>query len=510
MAERPTRRDVLRAGLAGAGVWLGGVRVSELLGKEAAPAGSPFRARIDAAPSSADDLAYLTIAEASALIASGEVTPTDLVQACLARIEAHDPAIKAFLAVTGDRALEEAARATERITRRGPRTPLDGIPIAHKDLYDVRGMRTTAGSKVLADARPVKRDATVVRLLREAGAIMLGKTNTHEFAFGVWSPPTSNPYDRTRVPGGSSGGSAAALASGMTLGATGSDTGGSLRIPSSLCNTVAIKPTYGRCSRHGVVPLAWTLDHTGPMARAVEDVAMMLTVIAGADPNDPTTADVPVPDFTAGIDGGIAGRRIGVPASVFFDGAEAEVEALVRAAIPVLESLGADVVEVTMPGTQYEAATAYLVVQLVEPLAAHEHFLRARPQDYMPQTLALFGAGAAWHGQEYLRAQRLRTINIRQWMRVFEGVDAVLTPATPRPAPTKEEAAATGVFDLVNYTSAFDFNGCPSVSVPAGFTADGLPVGLMLSGRPFHEAGLLRIAYAYQQATGFATQRPPL
>ncbi|HEX9713719.1 MAG TPA: amidase [Actinomycetota bacterium] len=507
----PSRRDVLRAGVAGAGAWLGGLRVAELLAAVPDTGGTPFTPSSGGAIESRDDLAYLTIAQASRMIAAGEITPTDLVEACLARVERHDPTIQAYLELTARQARAEAADATAEIRRGGPRSPLHGIPIAHKDLYDVAGLRTTAGSQVLADSEAARRDATVVHRLRRAGAIMLGKTNTHEFAFGVWTPPTSNPWDTSRVPGGSSGGSAAALAGGMTLGATGSDTGGSLRIPSSLCNTATIKPTYGRCSRAGVVPLAWTLDHTGPMARAIEDCALMLNVIAGPDDADPTTADVRVPDFTAGLADGVAGMRIGVPSTVFFDGAEAEVEALVRAAVPVLERLGAEVVTFDPPDTQYAAASAYLVIQLTEPLAAHEHYLRQRPQDYQQQTQVLLGLGAGFHGQHYVRAQRLRTINIQQWLQIFERVDAVLTPTVPRVAPPKQEAMVSGVFELVNYTSAFDFNGFPSVSVPAGFgETTGMPAGLMLSARPFDEQRLLRIAYAYQQATGFGARRPPL
>jgi aspartyl-tRNA(Asn)/glutamyl-tRNA(Gln) amidotransferase subunit A len=296
----------------------------------------------------------------------------------------------------------------------------------------------------------------------------------------------------------------------MCLGGSGSDTGGSIRIPSSLCNTVGIKPTFGRVSKAGLAPLAWSLDHAGPLARSVEDCALMLNIIAGPDRADPTTASAPVPDFTAGLGKSVRGLVIGVPKSVFFEGADPATERLVRKAVPVLESAGVRVKPLDMPSTQQAAATAYLVIQLTEPLAAHEHYLRRRPHEYQSQTQALFALGTPWTGQHYMRAQRIRTINIRQWMKIFDDVDAVLTPTTPRPAPTKEEGEATGVFDLVNYTSFFDFNGCPSISVPAGLTKDGLPVGLMLSSRPFSEPMLLRLAYAYQEETGFNRRRPNL
>jgi aspartyl-tRNA(Asn)/glutamyl-tRNA(Gln) amidotransferase subunit A len=246
------------------------------------------------------------------------------------------------------------------------------------------------------------------------------------------------------------------------------------------------------------------------MARSVEDCALMLNVIAGPDRNDPTSASAPVPDFTADLGKSARGLVVGVPSSIFFEGADPETERSVRKAIPALKSAGVKIKKLDMPSTQAAAATAYLVIQLIEPLAAHEHYLRQRPHEYQSQTQALFALGTPWTGQHYMRAQRIRTINIREWMKIFEDVDAVLAPTTPRPAPTKEEGEATGVFELVNYTSFFDFNGCPSISVPADLTKDGLPVGLMLSSRPFSEPLLLRLAYAYQKETGFNRRRPKL
>lgn len=510
MAKAVARRDVLRSGLTGAGMWLAGLSIGDLVEGLPQASAQPFTVAGKDRPEGSDDLAYLTIAEASALIQARRLSPVELIDACLARIDRHEGSIKAWITVFADEARAEAKTAADVIARRGPHSPLHGIPIGYKDLYDLKGVRTTAGSKVLADAPKAKSDSTVAARLRAAGAIALGKTNTHEFAYGVWTPPTSNPWDTPRVPGGSSGGTAAALASGMCLGGTGSDTGGSIRIPSSLCNTVGIKPTFGRVSKAGLVPLAWSLDHAGPMARSVEDCALLLAAIAGPDPADPSTASAPVPDFTAGLGRSVKGLSIGVPTSVFFEGADAETEEIVRKTASVFEGLGVEIKEVDMPSTQQEAATAYLVIQLTEPLAAHEYYLRRRPHDYQAQTQALLALGEGWTGQHYMRAQRIRTINIHQWMKVFGKVDAVLAPTTPRPAPTKEEAAATGVFDLVNYTSFFDFNGCPSISVPAGFTDGGLPVGLMLSARPFNETLLLRLAYAYQEETRFNRRRPKL
>jgi aspartyl-tRNA(Asn)/glutamyl-tRNA(Gln) amidotransferase subunit A len=510
VAKTVARRDVLRTGFAGAGMWLAGLRINDLVEAVLPAPAEPFKPAARNRPGASDDVAYLTIAEAAELIRKRQLSPVELVDACLSRIKRHDETIQAWITVWPKRARAEAKAAADEIARRGPRSPLHGIPIGHKDLYDMKGVPTTAGSRVRADAPPAERDSAVVAALRRAGAIALGKTNTHEFAYGVRTPPTSNPWDTSRIPGGSSGGTAAALAAGMCLGGSGSDTGGSIRIPSSLCNTVGIKPTFGRVSKAGLAPLAWSLDHAGPLARSVEDCALMLNAIAGPDRADPTTASAPVPDFTAGLGKSVRGLVVGVPKSVFFEGADPATERLVRKAVPVLKSAGVKVKPLDMPSTQQAAATAYLVIQLTEPLAAHERYLRRRPHEYQTQTQALFALGTPWTGQHYMRAQRIRTINIRQWMKIFDDVDAVLTPTTPRPAPTKEEGEATGVFDLVNYTSFFDFNGCPSISVPAGLTKEGLPVGLMLSARPFNEPMLLRLAYAYQEESGFNRRRPKL
>lgn len=506
MTTRISRRNLLATGT---GLWLAGIPLSQLVSSD--PASRPrFTANRVSRPQSDDDIAYLTIAQAAKLIENKELSPVELVDACLKRIERFDGAIKAWVRVLDDRAHAEARKAADEIARRGPRSPLHGIPIAHKDLYDVKGLPTKAGSKVRSDAPPAKRDAAFVRKLRNAGAVMLGKTTTHEFAYGTRTPPTANPWDTSRIPGGSSGGSAAALASGMCLGASGSDTGGSIRTPSSLCNVVGIKPTFGRVSKDGLLPLAWTLDHAGPLARSVEDCALMLNVIAGADPRDPTTAAAPVPDFTRALGKSVRNLKVGVPTSVFFEGADPETERLVRKALRVLESLGVHVVPLEMPKSQRVAGTSYVVIQTAEPREGHEYYLRRRPEAYDNQTRALLALGQEWTAQDYLHAQRIRTVNIRSWVKIFHKIDAVASPATPRPAPTKEEGEVTGVFDLANYAPYFDFNGCPSMSVPAGFTRDGLPVGLMLSAPPFGEVKLLRLAYAYQEETRFNRRRPPL
>jgi aspartyl-tRNA(Asn)/glutamyl-tRNA(Gln) amidotransferase subunit A len=504
-----TRRTALRrAGAAGSSVWLGGLALSNAA--QAAPRRhDSFRVP---APhvSGPDDIAYLTIAQASAMIEARSLSPLELVDACLARIERHDGDVKAWVALFADQARAQARAAGRRIARRGPRSPLDGIPVGIKDMFDVEGHPTRCGSKVRADAPPASRDATMVARLRAAGAILLGKTNTHEFASGGATPPTSNPWDLSRTPGGSSGGSAAALAAGMCLGATGTDTAGSIRIPAAICSVTGVKPTFGRVAKAGIFPQAGSVDHAGPLARSVEDCALLLNATVGRDPLDPTSVRAKREDFTRRLGKRVAGRRIGVPTSVFFDGVDGETARVVHDAIPVMKSLGADVVPVDVPHTQPLAAAAWLLIAAVEQYSVHEHYIRRRPQDYRPQTLAFIQAGAPWTAQQYVRAQRIRTINIREWLHVFRGVDAVLTPTVPRTAPPKTEAEVFEGFDLINYTSPFDFNGFPSISVPAGFTKTGLPVGLMLSAAPFDEARLLQLAYAYQQATRFGARRPPI
>ncbi|HVL32741.1 MAG TPA: amidase [Actinomycetota bacterium] len=509
MPESIGRRRFLKTSAASAaGAWLGGFRVAELAAAVPAPPAGPFRVSAQSADP-ATPLAYRTITEVSAAIGRGELTPVDLVEACLDRIATAEPVVRAWVDLYGDDALEAAHHATADIARDGQRTPLHGIPFGIKDLYDIEGKRTRCGSAVRADVAPAVRDAAVVARLRSAGALLLGKTNTHEFAFGVWSPPTSNPWDTSRIPGGSSGGSAAALAAGMTFGATGTDTGASIRLPAALCNVVGFKPTFGTVSRAGVFPLSWSLDHAGPLARSVEDCALIADALAGRDVADPSTSEAGETNFTRALGAPITGLRIGVPTSVFFDGCDPEVRAVVEAAAVTLASLGATVVPVDPPATQRIASTAYLALQLSEPLAIHETYLRARSHEYQTQTQVLLALGTKWSAGDYLRAQRIRTLNIREWLHVFSSIDAVLTPTAPRPAPIKEEAQATGVFELVNYTSPFNFSGFPSISVPAGFTAGGLPVGAMLTARPFDDARLMQIAFALQEAIGAHRAMPP-
>src|SRR5205823_3351345 len=356
-----------------------------------------------------DEIAYATIRELGTRYRRRELSPVEVTRALLARIEKVDTALRAFVTLTTDRALAEA-RAAEEALRRGDTRPLLGIPVAHKDFYLTRGVRTTAGSALLADFIPDE-DATCVRRWQEAGTVFLGKLTTHEFAFGIQFPghrflPARNPWDLDHIPGGSSSGSGAALAAGLTVGALGSDTGGSIRGPAAFCGIVGLKPTYGRVSRAGVVTLSWTLDHTGPMARTVEDCALMLQALAGHDPADPASSREPVPDYAAGLGSGVRGLRVGVPREYFFHDVKPEVADAFESAMGTLRRLGAEVRDVRIPSIW--AAPAFMVIMLTEAFAYHARDQRERPELYGEVLREKLMAGALFTGDEYVQAQRLR------------------------------------------------------------------------------------------------------
>ncbi len=457
------------------------------------------------------DLALLPLHAASALVRSRKVSSTDLTRACLERIHRHDPDLGAFITLTEDAALADAKRADDELARGAPRGPLHGIPIALKDLYDTAGIRTTAGSRIFAERVP-DRDATVVERLRAAGAVLLGKLNLHEWALGVTNQnphfgATKNPWDTSRIPGGSSGGSAAALAAGFCYLAPGSDTGGSIRIPASLCGVPGIKPTYGRVSLRGVVPLSWTLDHAGPLARTVTDLGIALSVMAGHDPLDPSSADVPVDDYAAGIDGEVGGVRIVVPTSRFFDDVDPEVDRAVREAARVLASLGALVEERPMPRIELLAAQRALL--LTDAAAYHREHLRERSAEIGADVLARLRIGEGIGGMEYAQARRDRDELRHAWNAFFREHDVVLSPATLIPAPPREgEDAVAAAQRLTANTLPFNLTGLPAISIPCGFSASGLPIGLQLAAGPWRERLLLRVARAYESATSWHERMP--
>jgi aspartyl-tRNA(Asn)/glutamyl-tRNA(Gln) amidotransferase subunit A len=456
-----------------------------------------------------DEIAYATIRELGARYRSRQLSPVEVTQTLLARIEKLDPALSAFVTLTADRARADA-RAAEEALRRGDTRPLLGIPVAHKDIYLTRGIRTTGGSALLADWVPDD-DATCVRRWQEAGTVLLGKLITHEFAFGLQFPghrfkPARNPWNLDHIPGGSSSGSGAALAAGLVTGATGSDTGGSIRGPASFCGIVGLKPTYGRASRAGVLTLSWTLDHTGPMARTVEDCAYLLQAMAGHDAADPASSRAPVDDYVAALGRDVRGLRIGVPRNYFFEGIDPEVERAFEAALGTLRGLGAEVRDVQIPSLA--ATHSFLLIMIAEAFAYHERDLREHPELYGDVLRERLLAGALISAAEYTQAQRIRARICAETAAVLRDVDVLATPTTPKPA-TPFALATDPEFGFPRSNMPpFNITGLPALALPCGFASSGLPLSLQLAGRPFEEATVLRLGHAYEQATPWHTRRP--
>ncbi len=460
------------------------------------------------------DLHWLTISEAAALIERRELSPVELTDACLARIEALEPRLNAFITVLADEARAEARTAADEITRGEYRGPLHGVPIALKDIFDVAGVKTTAASSILAD-NVAEADSDAAERLRAVGAIIIGKLNLHEFAFGATGRdshfgPARNPWDTEVVTGGSSSGSGAAVASGECLGALGTDTGGSIRIPASLCGIAGIKPTFGRVSRRGVVPLSWSLDHVGPLARSVEDCAILLQALAGHDARDPSSDDMPVPDYRATLRDGIRGLRIGLPETFFSEQLDPEVDAAVKKAIGVLKELGAQVVPVGLPHI-VAAPAAVSAVMLPEATAFHQRWLNERGDEYSDSVRYRLEIGATYSAVQYVQGQRFREMIVRDWSdEVFSKVDLLATAATQIPAARINGSDLSVTWSLIRLTNPINLLGLPAISVPCGFTGTNLPIGLQLVGRWWDEATVFRAAHAYEQATDWHARRPPL
>lgn len=458
---------------------------------------------------------YLSIQEASEHLRSGLVTPTELLAEMLEQIDARDGEIQAFVTVMRDEAFKEAETA-ENEQRTGLfRGPLHGVPLAIKDLVAVKNVRMTAGSKVLEDYIAPE-DATVVEQLRRAGAVLIGKTNTHEFAYGTYTPPTRNPWDTSRVPGGSSGGSAAALAASMCLGAIGSDTGGSIRIPAACCGITGLKPTYGRVSCFGVVPLSWSLDHVGPMGRSAEDCAIILDCIAKYDPRDPNSVSRP-PSKThetltsEGSRGPLSlqGLKLGIPQDAFVDPLDPEVRLAWRGAMMVLKEAGAQVIDVELPRATLEL---YRTVQKPEASLAHmeKGWLDEKRDLYSDLTRIRLLEGQEIRAVDYLRAQHQRRLFSSSLRSAMQRVDALVLPTQPMPAipiaQMGEDISIEGVTEnagsaMLRLTMPFNLAGLPAISFPCGFNSQGLPLGLQVAGKPFEEGLILRIAHAYQHMT---------
>lgn len=459
-----------------------------------------------------------TVREAGAALRSGALSSCELTQACLDRIEAENPRLNAFLTVTAEAAMAAAKNADEELRAGLDRGPLHGIPVAHKDLICTSGVRTTFGSKVFADAVPAF-DAAIVERLRNDGAIMVGKTHLHEFAYGITSNnphygPVRNPWDPERIPGGSSGGAGAALASDMTMLATGTDTGGSIRVPASYCGVVGLKPTFGLVSKHGIFPLGFSLDHPGPMARTVEDAALMLESLTGHDPCDASSVDRPREKYS--LEGAtLAGLKIVLPQNFYFEKIDPEVRALVLNAAQQAESGGAVFVMGRVPDGEQLNVVAQAIL-LSEAAAVHEPYLRKRRADYGADTLALLETGRALPATHYIQAQRLRKRILGVHLELLKKADFILTPATPITAPPigAETVDVAGELHDVRMittrlTRGINALGLPALVIPCGWTRAGLPAAFQLIGRPFGEAALLRAGAALEAAIGFRLDRRP-
>ncbi len=476
------------------------------------------------------DLTRLTAHELAAAYRTGEARPTEAVEAYLERVAALDGRVGAYLTVTRDRALAAARAADERHRAGRPRSPLDGVPLALKDVLCTRGVPTTCASRILERFVPPY-DATVVARLEAAGVVVLGKTNMDEFAMGSSTEhsafkPTRNPWDLERVPGGSSGGSAAAVAADLAAGALGTDTGGSIRQPAAFCGVVGLKPTYGRVSRYGLVAFASSLDQIGPIGKDVRDVALLLGAIAGPDPLDATSVDRPVPDYAAALGRrDLRGVRLGVPREYFAEGIDPDVARAVRAAIETLRELGATTEELSLPTTEYGVAVYYILApaEASSNLARYDGvkyglrvagardladmYARTRAAGFGPEVkrrimLGTYALSAGYYEAYYGRAQKVRTLVRRDFEGAFAKVDLIVAPTTPNVAFRHGEKADPLAMYLNDvFTVPASLAGLPAVSVPCGFSPAGLPVGLQLIGPPFEEAGVLAAAHAYEQAT---------
>ncbi len=458
-------------------------------------------------------LTSLTLHEAADLVRGRQVSPVELTRACLDRVTRLGPLLNAFITLTPDLALSQATEAEHAILRGEYRGPLHGIPIALKDLFDTRGVRTTGASSFWADRVP-EADSAVAELLSRSGAVCLGKLNMHEWALGVTNVTshfgaTRNPWNRERITGGSSGGSGAAVAAGLCFGALGSDTGGSVRIPAALCGVVGLKPTYGRVSLRGAIPLSWSLDHVGPLARSVTDAALLLQAIAGHDPDDPASVDHPVEDYLEYLVESVEGLRIAIADSPYFTESEAEVQAAVAEAAHVFARLGARVEPVDFPFAREGRAVSRIILHS-EAAAFHRERLESAPQSFGADVLPRLREGLTRTAVDYALARHAQVDLRRRAERFFDTFDLLLMPTTPMVAVLSDDEGALQAAraGMSRFTSALNVIGLPAISVPCGFARRNLPIGLQIVARPWAEALLLRAAYAYEQATTWHQHHP--
>lgn len=503
----PTRRRFLElstAGIAGAATAIG-----------ATPRPLDARRVASSQAAGAPDLETLTITDAARQIAARRLSPVELTEAILARIGRIEPRVGAFITVAGEQARAAARRAEQEIAAGKYRGPLHGIPVGVKDTYYTRGILTTAASPVLSGFVP-DHDAAIVERLSSAGAILIGKLNLPEFSFGGHTPGSHNPWDLARNPGGSSGGSAAALAASLVLGAGGGDTSGSIRNPASACGVVGHKPTFGLVSRFGVVPISWTLDHLGPMARTVEDTAILLNAFAGHDARDRFSARTAATDYRQALRRDLRGVRLGVMAPAAFADFHPDVRRAFAESLDVFERLGAQLREITIPARMRVAGSAQGIIRISEAAAYHRRFLTteaaaryrsdvSRSGNPVSRVRTTVEAGSLITAAQYVDAQRARSLFLDDMHRVYEPIDALLSPTMPAPADVPATAKET-------YRNWWNLSGFPAVTVPCGFSTDpaGLPIGLQVSGRPFDDARVLAVAHAYESATEWHLRRPTL
>jgi len=449
-----------------------------------------------------------------------EISPVELTEAYLDRIQRTDDKIRAYITVTADLARKAARKAEHEIVAGKWRGPFHGVPIALKDLCYTRGIVTTGGSKILADFKP-GHDCTVWARLSRAGAILLGKLNLHEFAYGITSSNphwgfARNPYALDRIPGGSSGGSAAAIVARSAAATIGTDTGGSIRIPAALCGCVGLKPTWSRVSRHGVLPLAYTMDHVGPITRTVRDAALMLNVIAGHDRNDSTSSRERVADYTQQLDAGVGGLKLGIVRELM-DGLSAEVQRSFEGAVAQLRALGATLDEVTIPSLPLSGIINGIVTW-AEATEIHQEWMATHPQDYGDDVRRLLEVGMMIPAGAYVRAQRARARVLAQAMEALASHDVLIAPGTAIPAPkigdSRRLDSDSGSVDvltgILRFTQPFDVTGQPAIAIPTGLSSDGLPLAMQIAGRPFAEATVLQVASAYEKARGALPAPPPI
>jgi aspartyl-tRNA(Asn)/glutamyl-tRNA(Gln) amidotransferase subunit A len=484
------------------------------------------------------ELTDLTIHEMHDLLRSGKVTSAELTEVFLGRIEATDRKVNAFLTVAAEEA-RAAAEAADRRLAEGNAKPLTGIPVALKDIFVTRGLRTTCASRILDNYHPPY-DGTAVARLREQGAVILGKLNMDEFAMGSSNEnsaagPVKNPWNPDRVPGGSSGGSAACVAARQAVAALGTDTGGSIRQPAAHCGVVGLKPTYGRVSRYGVIAYASSLDQVGPLARDVEDCAILLEAVAGYDPADSTSVDLPVPSYRQTLRDGVEGLRIGLPREYFIEGLDPDVKEALEAAVETYRGLGAETVEVSLPHTRYAVACYYLIataeassnlarydgvrygVRVDEGQGLIDMYMKSRAAGFGPEVkrrimLGTYALSSGYYDAYYLKAQTVRTLIRRDFLEAFNDVDVILTPVAPTPAfrigEKTEDPLQMYLSDI--FTIPVNLAGTCAMSLPCGFSREGLPIGLQLIGKPFDEETILRAGHAFEQATEWHKRKAPL